>query len=81
MAKVTVLYLSFNPDYYDAKELVNLSYDEAKSFIDNDTIGCLSDMEEELDLNGSAVYQYSPNGARFGDTSDCLLMWIKVCGD
>ena len=81
MAKVTVLYLSFNPSYYDAKELVNMSYDEAKKFIENDTIGALSDLEEEFDLSKSSVYQYSPAGARSGDTTDCLLLWIKVSGD
>ena len=81
MAKATVLYLSFNPSYYDAKKLADLSYDEAKTFIENDKIGALSDMEEELDLTKSGIYQYTPNGMRYRDTSDSLIIWIKVCGD
>lgn len=81
MAKVTVLYLSFNPNYYDAKELADMSYDEAKKFIENDTIRAFNDLEEEIDLGKSAIYQYAPEGVCSGDTSDCLLLWIKVSGD
>lgn len=81
MAKVTVIYLSVNPSFYDVQKLAKLSFDEAKKFIENDTIVACSHKVVELDLTKSADYKYCPDGADLGDWTDSLLMWIRVSGD
>jgi hypothetical protein len=81
MKKVKVLSLSFNPNYYDVKEFANASYDEVKGFIEKSPICAYSYSEFELDLSKDNEYKFYPDGAFAGDTSDCHMMWIKVCGD
>lgn len=81
MAKVKVLSLSFNPNYYDAKKLAEASYDEVKKFVELSSIRAFNCTEMELDLTKTDEYKFCPEGASVGDTSDCHMMWIKVCGD
>ena len=81
MAKVTVLYFSFNPDWYDAKEIAKASYDEVKEFVEKHSPGAVTYKEVEIDLTNPSEYKFFPDCADSGDTSDCLMTWIKVCGD
>ena len=81
MTKVKVLALSVNPNYYDVKELAKASYDDAKKFIEKDSFCAFSYREFDLDLSKVADYSFHPDGALDGDTSDSLLMWIRVCED
>lgn len=81
MAKVTVIYLSVNPSFYDVQKLAKLSFDEAKKFIEDDTIVACSHKVVELDMTKFADYNYCADGADLGDWTDSLLMWIRVSGD
>ncbi len=78
MSKVTILHASVNPSYYDVKALTKMNFDEAKDFFEKDTLQACSCAYTELSSPIEAEKFFFPEGANFGDTSDCLLVWVKV---
>lgn len=78
MAKVTIFYASVSPMAYDVKEITKMKFDEAVAFFKKDEIGCCRTWIKELNTKASAEYLFHPDGAEYGDGSDCLFMWVKV---
>lgn len=81
MKKINVLYLSVNPSYYDIEKIAKANYDEAKEFAENDKTGAFAFHEYTIDADKAGEYKYCADGADYGDGSDTLFMWIKVCGE
>ena len=80
MAKVTVIYLSVNPSFYDVQKLAKLSFDEAKKYFEKDEIECCNVREIDVDLTKEHEMTFHADGIPF-DPSDTMLNWVKVSGD
>ena len=78
MVRVRVFSASFNSMYYDPKEIAELDFDGAKSFFEHDQIGCACTKEHVIDLRNPNELQLMQDGLRGGDTSDAMIVWIKV---
>ena len=75
---VRVLSASFNPLYYDAIVIADMDYDKAKDFFKHDEIGCARIEEKTIDLKNPNELKFIQDGVFGGDTSDAMVVWIKV---
>ena len=78
MVRVRVFSASFNPMYYDPKKVAELDFDGAKSFFENDYIHAAHCEEHVIDLRNPNELQLMQDGLKGGDTSDAMIVWIKV---
>lgn len=78
MAKVRIFHASVNPEYYDVKALTMMKFDEAVDFFENDTLKACTRSIVDYPYPINAEHCFFPEGANYGDTSDCLLVWVKV---
>ena len=78
MLRVRIFTASFNPMYYDPKEIAGMDFDKAKSFFADDKTGCAYVTEHTLDLNNPNEFKIMQDGLTGGDTSDALISWVKI---
>jgi hypothetical protein len=78
MLRVRIFTASFNPMYYDPKEIAGMDFDKAKSFFADDKIGCACVIEHTLDLKNPNEFKIMQDGLTGGDTTDAFISWIKV---
>lgn len=75
-----ILYASVNLDKYMEEmselSLSSMSYDEAKSFFDNDTIECAS--VEEIVVDGTKPNEFAFDNEIEKDTNGTMFVWVKT---
>ena len=76
--KIKVFYASVNPNYYDTKKLVALSYDDAVEFFENEEKRCCTTYEKVIDPTKANEYIFYADGTCYGDNTDALLVYMKV---
>lgn len=79
MNRIIVYSVSFNPDYYDAKKVARMSFDEAVHFFEcEDTLNCCHTEIMTIDPREIGEIKIMQDGIISGDTTDAMLVWIKV---
>ncbi len=76
--RVRALIASFNPTYYDPKEIAAMDYDKAKYYFQHDNIKAAYYKEHTLDLRTPNELQLMQDGLTGGDTTDAMIVWIKI---
>lgn len=79
--KARILSVSLSPAAYDIREIAKMTFDEAKSFFESDTIGCCNYRDFVIDMSKVGETRFHADGVYEGDGSDTVLNWLKVYND
>ena len=75
---IKVFSASFNPMYYDAKEIASMDFDHAVQFFKEDKIGCCTTNTHTINPAQAGEVKFMQDGLMGGDTSDAMVVWVKV---